>query len=246
VISFSLLINHAPWSTERKPRLRLMQQRLLPDPDDGSLPFYVHDIDYRFGMATPKSDPVDFTLNQWRWCARQDVSHHVLMTDDIDTCPRFWSVIEAIVTARPNSVIGLLSNHPEAPRLRTEGVRWYRTNSWVVGPAYIVPHAMMVKLLAWSEARTPAGSVDKLGWSDDSELNEWITFHGPREAWHPIPTPISHHRGPSTWSHTGHGDNYSHERVKWDDNEVIGKWPTMRDPQFWLAHKPAPMLGLPR
>ena len=215
---------------------------VLPDPDDGSLPFYVHDIDYRHGGPSGKDQPVDFTLNQWRWCAAQSVTHHVLMTDDVETCPKFWRVLEAIVTVRPFSVIGLLSNHPDAPRLRTEGVRWYRTNSWVVGPAYVVPNLMMVRLLAWAEQRGAAGSVDKLGWSDDSELNEWIHHAGPREAWHPIPTPISHLETLSTWGHTGHGDEYSHERVRWNDAEV----PLMADPNFWLAHKPAPMLGLPR
>lgn len=77
------------------------------------------------------------------------------MTDDV--CPRFWRVLEAMVAAAPDRVLGLLSNHPRGPELAMAGARWYRTNSWVVGPAYVVPHAHMVALSAWEEVRYARG-----------------------------------------------------------------------------------------
>jgi len=245
-VSFSLVVNHAPWALDRLPKAISLISSF-----DG--PSFMHNVDYRSGGPNPKGEPVDFTLAQWRWSATKTVDHHVFMTDDLNLAPRFWEILAAMVSSATGRILGLLSNHPHATTLAAEGARWYRTNSWVVGPCYVVPHAYMVRLLLWAEKRGPAGSVDGLGWSDDSELNEWITHEGPGETFHPIPTPIEHRREISTWRHTGHGDDYSHERVSWRDYD---KWnpeylsspgleTVMTSPSFWRGVEAAPMLRLP-
>jgi hypothetical protein len=246
-MTFSLVVNHAPWAKDREKKA----EELLDASGADNVMF--HCTDYRDGGPNPKGQPVDFTLNQWRWSARQQVDHHVFMTDDLKLALHFWEILAAMVESAPSRILGLLSNHPYAPTLAEKGVRWYRTNSWVVGPCYVVPHEHMTRLLPWAEARGSAGSVDKLGWSDDSELNEWITRKGPGEAFHPIPTPIEHMRTLSTWEHTGHGDDYSHERVSWrkfiywssDYPSAPDLETVMTSPSFWRGVEAAPMLRLP-
>ena len=244
--TFSVVLNHAPWAKDRVQTCETMQRELDSMLHDVEL--MVHDTDYRAGGPSAKDKPVDFTLAQWRWAAKVGVTHHVFMTDDLDLAPGFLEILSAMCVAAPGRFLGLLSNHPKVPELLEAGHRWYRTNSWVVGPCYVVPHVHMVPLLAWAEKRGASGSVDKLGWSDDSELNEWITYAGPHEAYHPIPTPIEHKRSLSTWGHTGHGDDYSHERVSWRSDGEPFPYLTakrMRAPAYWTGAQTAPMLGLP-
>ena len=255
-MSFSLLINHTPWIPERVAALRRMlgeladtwAARTYADPwvmVNGPMPYYLHDTDYRDAGALDRADPsnpkpryVDFTIAQWRWAAKQDVTHHIFMTDDLYFMPRFWDALAAMVDAKPEAIIGLLSNHPKAVELAPTGEHWYRCNSWIVGPCYVVPHVHMLPLLAWAESNGCTGQ----GWSDDSTLNEWNTFHGPAESWHPVPTIIKHDRGTvSTWAHTGHGDAYSHERVSWEDRDFSIDEMCMKS--FWDGS--GPMWGLP-
>ena len=236
--TFSVVLNHAPFVHERRPWLETMRRELEP----GASELWVHDTDYRQGGAVGKKDRVDFTLAQWRWSERTLATHHLFCTDDLTLAPSFWPIVRAMVEAAPHDVIGLLSNHPKAPELVGRR-RFYATNSWVVGPCYVVPRMLLRELLEWPG--TYRKDAEGLGWSDDSTLNEWITFDGPGRALHPIPTPIRHDRMLSTWSHTGHGDDYSHERVPWDDFPDLGD---MTSPYFWHdlgGPEGAPLLQLP-
>jgi hypothetical protein len=247
--TFSLVVNHAPWAIDRFETAR----SLLASSVGAASSTLLHCTDYRDGGPNAKDKPVLFTVNQWNWAAQQRVTHHVFMTDDLDLAPGFWSIVSAMVQTAPDDVIGLLSNHPNSPDLLKAGYHWYRTNSWVVGPCYVVPHAAMVDLADWAERRWPAETWDKLGWSDDSELNHWVSTRGRKQALHPMPTPIEHKRELSTWGHTGHGDDYSHERVSWLDSSqssdgVSAVLLSMSETRYWLdkgGPQEAPMLGLP-
>jgi hypothetical protein len=202
-VSVSLCLNHAPFAHDRVPGMNRMIEHLeLRDGEGPRGPFWVHDIDYRKGGTVGKESRVDFTLNQWRWAVKQPTTHHAFATDDLELVPRFWEVLDAILEVAPNDVIGLLSNHPDGPGL-SDRHRFYATNSWVVGPMYVVPHSMLEQLLAWPD--TYKWDARFHGWSDDATLNAWVTFGGPGRTLHPLPTPIEHDPEGlmSTWSHTG-------------------------------------------
>src|ERR1700733_10317877 len=199
--SVSLCLNHAPFAHDRLPKLNRMIEQLQLRAGVGPRgPFWVHDVDYRKGGSIGKEVRVDFSLNQWRWAVQQPTTHHAFATDDLDLVPRFWEVLDAILEVAPNDVIGLLSNHPEAPALASRHHRFYATNSWVDGPMYVVPHFMLAAVLEWPG--TDQWDAKHLGWSDDATLNAWVTFAGPGRSLHPLPTPIEHDPEGlmSTWS----------------------------------------------
>lgn len=186
-------------------------------PLSAGIPFWLHDTDYR-DLDWQDEGKVRWALAQWKWALAQDATHHLFMTDDLDIMPEhFWKALGAMVAQKPDVPIGLLSNHPRAPELYLNGHQWYRTNSWLVGPAYVLPHELLAEFVADFE-RKPWGSHTTVGtqqWAnDDSSINEWITKTG-RECWHPLPTIIEHRHDIA--STTGHGDKYSRERISWRD-----------------------------
>jgi|HubBroStandDraft_6_1064221.scaffolds.fasta_scaffold75757_2 hypothetical protein len=157
---------------------------------------------------------VTLFLEQWEWSLSTEAEHHIFLTDDLYLAPHFLEIIEAMVAVRPVCPIGLLSNHPETATLFDDGTRGYWTNSWLVGPAYVLPHDFLLDFVQWYGA-LPNSSYERghaQHYNDDSAINEFVSVSG-RKTWHPIPTPIEH-RGdlPST---VGHGDKYSRERVSW-------------------------------
>lgn len=257
--TFSLVVNHAPWKPERVQAKGCMLLELLPL--SRRVPFFLHDTDYR-GRDWQDDGKVAWALAQWRWSAKQATTHHVFLTDDLALAPRWWEVLGAMVEAAPASPIGLLSNHPRAPDLIVEGWKWYATNSWLVGPAYVLPHELLVAFLAWFEA-LPDGPHTVKGTkayaNDDSSINEWITVHGPGRTLHPLPTIIEHRT--DLESTVGHGDEYSRERVSWrrvgflDEHEFVLTHEQQLDDVEQMAHaewwnekggaQAAPLLLLP-
>lgn len=190
---FSLSIAHTPWIDARVTNLREMLLDLLPLSRD--IPFMLHDTDYR-GRAW-EAVKVEWALKAWRWHLDQAVSHCVLLSDDLRVMPRFWDVLEHMVAAAPRNPLGLMSNHPEGPRLFEQGKHWYRTRAWLVGPAIVFPRDLLGHFVTWYEPwieSLPRGE-DRYGFReffhDDSSMNEWCHRNG-RDALHPLPAPIEH------------------------------------------------------
>jgi len=254
-------VNHTPWRPERVASLALM----LPQLGDAMSP-NTYDMRGRpFYHAK-----VDWIRVQWEWALKTDATHHLFMSDDLHLAPSFVRIVEAMVVAVPDKPIGLLSNHPRAPAVAAAGQRWYRTNSWLVGPAYVLPRACLEGVYKWHSSlpRTAPEDSATVGqsspewadyWNDDSAVNEWVTRQGPGETWHPVPAPIEH-RG-DLESTIGHGDKYSRERYSWRQMQhpVVGAdgvihWEThahavvystdeMARPSYWAADVTcAPML----
>jgi hypothetical protein len=251
----SLVVNHAPWRPERAAALLLMLKEL-----GGRTNIRINDTDYR-GQDW-QAAKVAWALTQWRYGLATGATHCLFMTDDLHIAPRFWDILEAIIEAHPNDPIGFLSNHPKGPELarnRALQVHGYRTNSWLVGPCYLLPRAILAEFLPWFEAKAEGNAPGGRGYgNDDSTLNEFITKTG-RTTWHPLPTIIEHRH--DLESTTGHGDKYSRERVSWRECrevEVVDdagnfRWVSypftgvlpedLTDAEYWRGH--APLLSLP-
>ncbi len=246
-MTFSLVTNNTPWRPERVKALAEMLLALAPWP---GLPVMINDHDYR-GTDWQVSK-VQWALDQWQWSARQDVTHHVFMTDDLHIMPRFWEALRAMCSQSGDAPIGLLSNHPAAVALEAAGQHWYRTNSWLVGPCYVLPHAFLLRFLAWFEAKPDGNEPGAKGYAnDDSSINEFVSHEGGYTL-HPLPT-IIEHRGDID-STVGHGDKHSRERVSWRAIQHPGprEWVrvthepvrALNEPAYWAGANQAPLLAV--
>ncbi len=208
-MTISTAILHTPWIPERKACLGDMLRELA-----GSDPLEIFKDPKPEGMAWSEFK-TRLAAAQWGWALNTNADHCLFLTDDLELAPGFWGILKAMRDAEPGAIIGLLSNHPQGPELWAEGHHWYRCNSWIVGPAYMVPREALAKFLPWylglPDNEAPGG---RRWYNDDSALNEWISSAGPAESWHPLPTIIKH-RG-DVASTVGHGDKFSRERISWD------------------------------
>lgn len=159
--------------------------------------------------------------DQWGWALQQGAqyTHHLFLTDDLHCHPLFWDVLSAMVEGCGAQAIGLLSNHSRGPALYAEGVHAYRCNSWLVGPAYCLSTDFLSRALIAYRALPEIGEKSRQWFNDDSWLNEFNTFQGPGESWHPLPTIIEHRF--DVESTVGHGDRYSRERVSWREERKV-------------------------
>lgn len=195
-MTFSLTIDHCPWIPERRANVARMLLDLLPL--SNRIPYWLHDVDYdgkRRGWASVKHE---WALAKWRWHTCQDVTHCVMLSDDLAIMPRFWDALGEMVSAAPHDAIGLMSNHPDVPRMLDDGVHWYRCDSWLVGPAIVMPRNMLRAFVDWYERwyfDLPTGR-DEEGYRewyhDDSSINEWLTKVVKLGSLHPVPAPIEH------------------------------------------------------
>ncbi len=252
--TISVAILHAPWIPARVAAIAEMLEA-LPGIDCKAF-----DDARPKGMSWGQFKTV-LAAKQWQWSLDTGCTHHLFLTDDLHLAPGFWEILQAMIAAKPDAIIGLLSNHPRGPELAAQGYRWYRCNSWVVGPAYLVPHEHLKAFLAWYEALPDHEMSGGRRWfNDDSALNEWITREGPAESWHPLPTCIEHRA--DIGSTVNHGDSYSRERVSWRETRHVqhhedgfswfseprgtdtGTWlQLMRDADFWRDSGPMLKVG---
>ena len=220
-MTLSITIQHTPWVEARVRALREMMYVLKPAMQDPDCFIQVVDTDYR-GLDWQSAGKVQLELECWHKAAATQADHHVFFTDDLHLLPGITLVLKAMLAAVPNRPIGLLSNHPAGPSLYGAGHAWYKTNSWLVGPAYILPKWHLLTFLTWYRS-LPAGPPDVQGnqswYNGDSAINEWISSAGGGECWHPLPTPIEHRADVD--STVGHGDRYSRERVSWRELRMV-------------------------
>lgn len=210
-------------------------------------PIMIYDRDFR-GHDWQKVKTC-WILDQYEFHAASGASHHLLLTDDLALAPGFWEILTAMVKVAPNHPIGLLSNSPQAPALALENFRWYATNSWIVGPARVLPASFLERFLPWRKSLPPGNAEGCADWyNDDSAENEFNTRRAGGRALHPLPTIIEHRHNIA--SMTGHGDRFSRERVSWRNVRTtvdtgggnfewrsVPQWSPLRAmafPEFWL------------
>lgn len=252
-MTFSLSIDHTPWIPARRENLARMLIDLLPL--SHRVPYFNHDTRYEGKWADVKHE---WALAKWRWHVKQDVTHCIMLSDDLAVAPHFWDIVGAMVDAASNVPIGLMSNHPRGPKLYEAGTHWYRCNAWLVGPGIIMPKWCLERVLEWYPSwygALPKGR-DAEGYQewyhDDSSLNHWIThvLHGC--SLHPLPAPIEHQLSLGRSHDMAPFPKYAAEAISykrvWHDNpRTFSELPRevaegMRSPEWWAGANDAQML----
>lgn len=246
----ALVINHAPWRPERVAALEAMIAAMGGQWSLGPIVYN----DQRFGSWQP-AGKTEWMRSQWELGLESGADHILFLTDDLNLAPGFPDIVRAIVNAVPDKAIGLVGNHPAIGR-RPAGA-WYRCRAWLVGPALLIPRAILEPFYDWWAAKPAGGAPGCKGYhNDDSWLNEYLSAHG-LDSWHPIISPVEHRIDLA--STVGHGDSTSYQRLSWRRRfsplylhglyqgwvwqETGEGWRTelMRRPEYW-APTPEPPL----
>ena len=255
MIRFSLSVSHTPWIEARRANLSRMLLDLLPLSKD--IPYFCHNKDYR---GRPWEDvKQEWAMTAWQWHIKQDVTHCVLLSDDLNVMPNFFKVLDSMVSSAKHQPIGLMSNHPDGPALFEDGHHWYKTDSWLVGPAMCIPRDLLARVVDWYPgfmAGCPTGK-DEYGYReffhDDSAINEFVTRFGPYSL-HPLPAPIEHNltlgRSHDAKPFPPHAAEWISWRRVWHENpgrEKFTELPMhvgeqMQAPGMWFGAEEAPMM----
>jgi hypothetical protein len=173
----------------------------------------------------------------YRWLVGQDVTHCIFMSDDLELCPRFWDLVEAMTEAQPEVPIGLDSLHPRAKTLQESGGHWYRCKAWMAGPAMLWPKWMLIDHMKWRDGQSLKYIRDT---GDDTAWNEYI-HRKELHSWHPVPSPVDHDADLPT-AKTGlveRDEEFRRPPVLWhgydlDELAKVATWETKEAPFFYV------------
>jgi hypothetical protein len=117
--------------------------------------------------------------------AARDVSHHVVLQDDLGLCRDFIASVKEVIKARPGNLIALYTNSPAVFRARS------RRESWVeyaggYGPAMIWPRYLIKEFLEWQDAHI-SGKFE----FDDVRVSMWL-IKTSRKAFATVPSLVEH------------------------------------------------------
>jgi hypothetical protein len=221
--TFAVAVSHAPWRADRVANMA----RVRPVLQRPGTPYY---------EETGKAPLHVWSRRMWGWGVAQPVTHTLYIQDDLDLCPDFWRVVEAMVRAVPNHILALISNHPMSDRALADGHAWFRMCE-VLGSAYVAPTVLMACFLDWLD-RLPAGVAASN--CEDFLITRWQHETG-RRAWCPIPSPVQtkDHEIRSTNAVVG----YAHQRsyLDWRDRRVVGA--PLTDVAYWRRRRDPPDFG---
>lgn len=221
----------ASWAPGRDESLALLLGDLgaatneYPPASQGGADILVHDN---------RSTRHEWSAVCWAWgVSRETCSHFMLLQDDVRVAPNFWPALRAMLLALPGEVICLQSVHQAAPALCSEDVRWYTTIDGMLGPAYVLPRAVLAEFMAWRAERL-TGRPDEFPEGEDTLLGLFCMVTR-RRIWSPIPTIVDHPgEVASTFGHNARARQ--RPLVRWDMAQYFGNAWTAEDleaPGFW-------------
>lgn len=186
---------------------------------------------------TDKEPNAVWSEKMWRWGLETGADFFLTLQDDSDVMPEgFWPALQAMLTVLPKgAALGLSAVHPEAIKVRAQGHRWYRTQSWLVGWGYGLWREDLEELLAFREDL----GEDAAALNEDSLVNAFIAATG-RSTWHPVPSIVDHDT--SLESNYGNDEHTCRRTVvRWDAYRPA----ELAAPEFWrLQGASPPLLGM--
>jgi hypothetical protein len=204
--TFAVGVSHCPWLPDRVANMALVRP-LLARPGTS------------YTEVTDRAKNWVWSRKLWGWGAAQlGASHVVFLQDDLRFSPAFWAVLEAMVRARPNRVISLVSNHPMSERALVAGHPFF-TMCECLGTGYVFPSALLHVFLDWRD-RMPVSELAIT--NEDFQITRWL-FETGRKVWCPIPTVLQTQDDAIT-STTPVDGAYAYRRsyVDWEDPRVAG------------------------
>jgi hypothetical protein len=232
-IRLALALPHTPWVPERVKTFATLCEMLEVAPERQACP---HVFDVRvFDQQAPN---YAWTGDMWRWgIERADAgaTHFIQIQDDIEVCPRFWEVLDALISAHRNSVIGLHSPVGITP----PSASIYATSDGLIGTAYVVPVPILKDFLAWRAELNPETlmGLAPSGLGEDTLLGLFC-YDKRIPIIHPKPSFIRHNVSiPSTYANDNHKGRRPAWPVAFDDTDSLE---AMTKVGLWAVTPPAP------
>jgi len=141
----------------------------------------------------------------WELCARSelDATHIAILADDIAVCADFRATLDALVAARPESIVAGWLPRDQVSIAHAAGLRWASTRSLHFVQCLAMPRELGDRAISWIAARE-AQLGDLWHTWDDERLRAFALAHG-LDSYVPVPNICDHLGGDGTIASTfGH------------------------------------------
>ena len=117
--------------------------------------------------------------------AAGDVSHHLVLQDDVGLCKDFIKSVEELIRVRPRDLIALYSASKVVLAARERGESWLE-RSTITGQAIIWPRDFISEFLSWQ-----SNQIDQSCPSDDVRVSIWL-MKTSQKAFTTVPSLVEH------------------------------------------------------
>ncbi len=216
-LTVAIVVAHAAFLPERRATLQRLRNQIGPGQ-------YVSVSETREHAST-------WSRRLYNVGASTSADFVCLLNDDVEVCPDFVRVLEAMHSVRPNDALALHTTFPMARDLDRACQRWFRS-FWITGPAYSFPMARLKRLQDYV-ARAPRWFTESR--NEDNIAMQWL-WSEQTPAWHPIPAVVKHDvTVPSSLGYDNHP--LRQPTYTWEDTPSA----ELTTPSFWMP-KGTPLL----
>jgi hypothetical protein len=157
MIELSIAIQHTPSRADRRKWVRKMIEQLRAESPE-TLIALVEDT-RREGCWPTYRRALE---------AAGDVSHHLVLQDDLELCKDFIQSVKEIIRARPDNLIALYTNADSVLTARQRGQSWVE-KAGVCGPSVIWPKHLIAEFLQWQDRH-----IDQAFEFDTVRVSMWL------------------------------------------------------------------------
>lgn len=149
----------------------------------------------------------------WRLGLLAGSTHHVVLQDDVDLCPRFTELARRAVQSRPHDAITFYANRAECADAAKEGSNWaiLPANGWRMGQALALPSEHLAPMIRHGATASGCDAERFASYLQACKLPFWAT----------VPSLVEH--GAPSSSLIGYNNRSRTSRVSWrsvDLNQV--------------------------
>jgi hypothetical protein len=211
----SIAVMHTPERPDRRAMLRAQTKAL-----GGA-----EQIERHTDRYTVCEDTIDRKRGVWKnarraWTALGPrATHHLVLQDDMLPCRNFFSHVNDILTALPDSPIGLASRWNIVQKARDRGDAYWQSCGVGSGGMLILPADIARDFIDWSDRETRAEYPH-----DDRRLTLYLLSRNLR-VWHTTPSLLEHIGAEN--STVGHSRSSAYSYWFLDNDPVPQDWSTV-------------------
>lgn len=111
----------------------------------------------------------------WEQGLHDEATHICVLNDDALPCLHFEDVLANAISAVPNDILSLYTNHNKAKQVHAAGHHWYSTVDGLVGVGCVLPRYIAQRFLEWEATCLNGKPI-----TDDGKINLFAMCEGLR------------------------------------------------------------------